>query len=414
MEIISDDLKYNLINLKQIVFEVTDSCNLRCKYCAYANLYKGYDKRENIKFPYQNAVKIIDYLYNFWKENVCIGNSSPLTIGFYGGEPLLNILFIKQVIAYTKSLPPIGKKFFYNMTSNAILLDKYMDFLVENKFQLLISLDGDKEGQSYRVDASGKNSFDRVFANVQLLKDKYPTYFEHYVNFNSVLHNRNNVEQIYKFIKKHFDKEPSISTLNTSGIRKEKIKEFNETYQNVTDSIAQASNCEALINEMFIKSPQTASLLDDIHYRSGNVFDNYNEIFINKKYVPVYPTGTCIPFLKKMFVTVKGKILQCERINHEFALGQITDSGVELDLEQVALKHNKYVSTYQKQCSVCALNSNCIQCVYQINDIHETTTKCPSFCSQASFDKYIENSMEHLDKHPELYNRILKETVIRI
>jgi hypothetical protein len=26
----------NIINLKQIVFEVTDACNLKCKYCGYA------------------------------------------------------------------------------------------------------------------------------------------------------------------------------------------------------------------------------------------------------------------------------------------------------------------------------------------------------------------------------------------
>lgn len=73
------------------------------------------------------------------------------------------------------------------MTTNAILLDRYMDFLAENEFRLLISLDGDEKGQSYRVDTKGKNSFDKVLANIQLLRSKYPSYFEHYVMFNSVL-----------------------------------------------------------------------------------------------------------------------------------------------------------------------------------------------------------------------------------
>lgn len=41
-----NDIEQNLINLKQLVFEVTDACNLRCKYCGYADLYEGYDKRE--------------------------------------------------------------------------------------------------------------------------------------------------------------------------------------------------------------------------------------------------------------------------------------------------------------------------------------------------------------------------------
>ncbi len=31
-------VRYNLINLRQLVFEVTDACNLNCKYCAYSDL----------------------------------------------------------------------------------------------------------------------------------------------------------------------------------------------------------------------------------------------------------------------------------------------------------------------------------------------------------------------------------------
>lgn len=47
-----EDIEQNLINLRQLIFEVTDSCNLRCKYCGYADLYEGYDKRENKKLPF--------------------------------------------------------------------------------------------------------------------------------------------------------------------------------------------------------------------------------------------------------------------------------------------------------------------------------------------------------------------------
>ena len=157
------EIEYNLMNLKQLIFEVTDACNLRCKYCGYADLYEGYDQRENLKFPFQKAKLIIDYLYEYWKKQYCADVNNPISISFYGGEPLLNVPFIKQVIDYLESLNPIGKKFHYNMTTNAMLLDKYMDFLVEKEFRLLISLDGDEKGQSYRVDAKGQNSFNKVF-----------------------------------------------------------------------------------------------------------------------------------------------------------------------------------------------------------------------------------------------------------
>ena len=65
------EIEYNLMNLKQLIFEVTDACNLRCKYCGYADLYEGYDQRENLKFPFQKAKLIIDYLYEYWKKQYC-------------------------------------------------------------------------------------------------------------------------------------------------------------------------------------------------------------------------------------------------------------------------------------------------------------------------------------------------------
>lgn len=407
------DIEYSLANLKQLVFEVTDACNLRCKYCAYADLYEGYDQRENLKLPFQKAKLIIDYLYEYWEKRYCIEVNDPITIGFYGGEPLLNVPFIQQVINYIESLNPIGKKFHYNMTTNAILLDRYMDFLAENEFRLLISLDGDEKGQSYRVDTKGKNSFDKVLANIQLLRSKYPSYFEHYVMFNSVLHNRNEVESTYRFIKDKFGKEPMISPLNNSGVHKDKLQEFYQAYQNVATSIQKANNCEALKNELFIKSPETGALVNYIYHHTGNVFNDYNDLLLGREGSSFPPSGTCIPFSKKMFITVKGRILQCEKIDHEFALGQITNKKVELNLEQAARQHNKYTFRYMNQCKTCAAKQLCTQCVYQIDDIHDKTSKCYSYYSATQHEKQKEYYMDHLDKHPELYNRILKEVVVR-
>ena len=233
------------------------------------------------------------------------GTMEPVTISFYGGEPLLNVPFIQQVIEYIESMPFVGKKFFFNMTTNAILLDRHMDFLQEKDFHLLISLDGDEKGHSYRVDVSGKNSFQRVFGNIKLLQNRYPDYFNRYVMFNAVLHNRNSVERIFHFIKENFNKEPYIAPLNDSGIKSEKLEEFKRTYRNYSESIQQATNCESLKSELFIKTPETDSVLKYLYYISGNVFFRYNGFLLQKKNIQLPPTGTCIPFSKKMLITVK-------------------------------------------------------------------------------------------------------------
>ena len=129
-----------------MVFEVTDSCNLHCKYCAYAEMYDGYDQRTNMNLPFSKAKLIIDYLQDIWKKNYYLDMEKKVSIGFYGGEPLLNMDFVKQTIAYSETLPYTGRVFSYNITTNAMLLDRYMDYLVEKDFSLLISLDGDEQG----------------------------------------------------------------------------------------------------------------------------------------------------------------------------------------------------------------------------------------------------------------------------
>lgn len=273
------------------------------------------------------------------------------------------------------------------MTTNAVLLDRYMDFLVEKEFRLLISLDGDKEGQSYRVDAAGKNSFDRVYQNILTLKERYPDYYKRFVRFNSVLHNRNSVESTFRFIKDNLGKDTRISLLNDSGIRKEKVEEFYQTYRNISESLKQATNCEALENEIFLNNPWVSSIIYYIRAYSGNLYSDYNNLLLNKKELLRYPTGTCIPFPKKMFVTVKGRILQCERINHEFALGQVTEEGVELDLEEAARRFNGYIFKYEKQCKRCGYTKGCSQCVFQIDDINSETTVCKSFCSSEQVEE---------------------------
>ena len=40
-----ESIRNQIANSRQIVLEVTDMCNLKCKYCGYGELYEGYDPR---------------------------------------------------------------------------------------------------------------------------------------------------------------------------------------------------------------------------------------------------------------------------------------------------------------------------------------------------------------------------------
>ena len=93
-----EDLKYHLANLKQLVFEVTDKCNLNCTYCAYGHLYTNYDTRLNRDLSFEEGKEVIDYILSYDKSEFNNLSGIPLTVSFYGGEPLMNFAFVKKMV----------------------------------------------------------------------------------------------------------------------------------------------------------------------------------------------------------------------------------------------------------------------------------------------------------------------------
>ena len=47
--------------IKQLILQVTQECNLRCKYCVYSGEYKGFRKHSNHRMSFETAKKAIDF-----------------------------------------------------------------------------------------------------------------------------------------------------------------------------------------------------------------------------------------------------------------------------------------------------------------------------------------------------------------
>lgn len=409
--ITSEHILSNLANLPQLVFEVTDACNLKCKYCAYGEFYGDFDKREDKMLPVSKAIRLIEYLNQHWNSERNTSANSFMYISFYGGEPLMNFNFIKEVVEYVETrLHCPRKKIKFSMTTNAILLHRYMDYLVEHDFNILISLDGNKENDSYRVDHNDNSSFERVVRNVDLLHDKYPDFFDKNVNFNSVFHNRSTVEEVYRFFKDKYNKVPTISELNNSGIRPDKIEEFNRTYRNSEESLRQSEHYEEIEKDLFIGTSSYKSLALYLHQYSGNYYRDYTDLLFDKEHLKYIPTGTCLPFAKKMFVTVNGKILPCERIGHQFGLGQVTETNVELEAEEIARKYNGYYQKMENQCSHCKNRLSCIQCLFNLKDI-EKMPVCYGFMNDAMMEQFKQQQLQFMRNHPKVYREIMEKVI---
>jgi uncharacterized protein len=410
-KLLTEDVEYTLANLSQITFEITDACNLKCKYCAYGDFYNDFDERHNSMLSIEKGKRLITYLSGYWNSYSNNAKTAHTYISFYGGEPLLNISFIKEMVSFIKSLP-INRKFSFTMTTNGILLDKYIDYLVENKFDLLISLDGNESNNGYRITHSQKGSFNKVFGNIFLIKEKYPEYFKNNVNFNSVLHNKNSISDIYNFFKQNFDKIPSVGELNNSGIKPEMKQKFENAYVNTRESLKHAKDHIKIEKDMFVKSVTYKKTVDFLHWFGGSTFTDYNELLFGSSSCRKVPTGTCLPFSKKMFVTVNGKILACEKIAHRYELGRVTDQAVQLDFKQIVDKYDKWYKILKKQCSNCYRQNSCIQCIFQIDEL-ENNPKCNGYTTKKDFVRYLGNKLYFLEEHSGDYTKLMKEVKIR-
>ena len=398
-------------NLSQLTFEVTDACNLCCKYCGYGEYYDGYDTREDKFLSLEQAIAILEYMAEKWSSKYSSSYKKNTYISFYGGEPLMNIKFIKEVVAWINCRNISHCQFVFTMTTNAILLNKHIDFLVEHNFKILVSLDGNEYNNSYRVDKQGKNSFEKIMRNLSFVKEKYPDFFSKNITFNSVLHDRSSHDAIFRFFKETFDKLPSIAEINPMNIKSDKIEEFSKVFKSKIDSISQSNSKEALQQELFMNDTQINNLCTYIHWHSGNVFKTYNDLLTSEKNKQWIPTGTCLPFEKKMFVTVNGKILPCERISHEYALGSIENGKVLLDFEAIAQKYNVWYEQYIPQCTDCYADHTCKQCMFY-NPHLNTTCVCPHIMNKIEFDRYVKNQYAFLAENPYLYREIMEKVIL--
>lgn len=396
-----------LINLRQLVFEVTTKCNLNCTYCGYGSLYNMRTHQDQTNMSFIIAKQLIDYLYSLWSNHKIDYDIRNTFIGFYGGEPLLNFDFIRSVISYLENLPIDRRQFTYTMTTNALLLNKYQDFLVDKKFHIIISLDGDKEAHSYRIDRFGQNSFNRVFENIKKLQIKYPNYFKKYVSFNSVLTNRSDLRRVKDFIQKEFEKDPMISEVNDFGIQDNQKEKFEEIYRSINKDLSGKSPEEVLEIVDFEKNPTNKIAYIILKNFSHNCFRSYNELLPQKE-CKIFPTGTCFPFDKKLFVTAKGDLLPCERINQKYSLGYVSEDGVHINFDEIAKKYTDYYKRVFRRCKECYAKPICEQCMFYIHDL-DNNPSCPNFLTKQKYDELLASHLTYLFKNPKVYQRIMKE-----
>lgn len=146
--------------VKALCLNVAHDCNLRCTYCfASKGDYQG--KRELMSKEAGRAA--VDFLV------ASSGTLRNLEIDFFGGEPLMAIDTVKEVVSYSRSLEKgTGKTFHFTITTNGMLLtDENILYLHENMDNIVLSIDGRKEiNDAIRVKADGSGSYDQIVGKI--------------------------------------------------------------------------------------------------------------------------------------------------------------------------------------------------------------------------------------------------------
>lgn len=371
------DIIKSLVRTTQIVIELTEKCNLDCTYCCYGDLYNN-TSRNKKKNDSNSAITYLETLLNLKKEYLNSNIFESLVITFYGGEPLLNMNTIVNAVELISKIASPKSKIQYTITTNAVLIDKYIDFLIENDFKIYISLDGSRFQDEYRKFPNGTNSFDIVESNILLIQRKFPTFFKENIFFLTVLHNKNNILDVCDYFGK-YDKFPSFSPLSKENLRVEKKTKFTEMSQLHTYSMRDIQIIKKkypiIYNMYFNNQHRINSLLNP------DLVDNVTDLLNDD--LTIYPGGSCFLFENRVFVAIDGRLFLCEKSDRQFCFGKIHNGNIFIYRKRINDYYQTISSVFRQKCVNCYKKSVCDKCYFQ-----ESENICEGHCLQGLSDIY--------------------------
>lgn len=141
--------------LLHLIIIPTYSCNFDCSYC-YENknsFFMNTETVNSIKLHIENNIEFYDSIFIEW----------------FGGEPLLAISYIEEIMSFVKSINKKSKKLYSHITTNGSLLSlenakKLYDLGIDS---YTVTIDGVSEyHDKYRYFRGGKPSYSVIIKNL--------------------------------------------------------------------------------------------------------------------------------------------------------------------------------------------------------------------------------------------------------
>jgi uncharacterized protein len=343
----------------QIILNLTEDCNLRCKYCYFSEAYDYSRNRTSLMMSVETGIKALDVFFDLIRPYArkFLGRSIALT--FYGGEPLLNLTTLKQLVDYSLANAPLPVSL--NITTNGVAMnDEVMDYLVANNFAIAVSLDGSKENHNRnRILADGDGSFDVILRNLKRFCEKYPTYER--ILLLSCYDIRTDLEANIEFFERN-NYLPHLSFINAISLRNTKYyKQFTrEDFVRFREQNIDLWKRYILLKKEGKYIP--AYLRSYCEQPLGGVI--FRNMVLDKRGNMLPYTGTCLPGTK-ISVRADGTFDICERVNQTLSIGNVEKG---LDLSAIKKIIRLYNDSVSKECSDCLVKKACMLCFAQCNE----------------------------------------------
>ena len=339
-----------------LILNITEQCNLRCKYCAYSGAYVYNRTHSNKRMNRDTAYKAVNWY---------LGHSerSEYHFGFYGGEPLLSFPLIREIVDFVKE--KTGDHSEFNITTNGTLLnDKVCRFLIDQNIHVLISLDGPAEVHDrYRNNSKNQGTFSIVWDGISRLWNMNRDFFEKNVLFNMVLAPPQRIKEIQDFILANPDvfRKNSITISSLNPQPSNVMEHMGISNQDCLDTEGQAN----WIRQKYIQELTESACPDEFtsaYYNRQFVFIHQRSMTTMAKTVASH--GQCIPGGRKCFISSDGKMYMCERVNYSRQIGSV-ETGIDRSaVEQLLREYNDF---FKNKCSDCWAVRLCQKCYNNVS-----------------------------------------------
>lgn len=302
-----------------VKIHVSNTCNLRCKYC-YAK--GGNYGTDSMLMNEKTAIKVVDFLKTEKKfENIEY-------ITFFGGEPLLNCDIIEYICENTKDM---NVKYLLQ-TNGTIVNSNIIRILKKYHIILTVSLDGPQYINDFnRIDMGGKGTYEKIVNNINVMR-------ENDINVRAI-----EATLSREFIGKYSKKEIADYIYGITGAKLIKVE---------YDMSVQAKECDeellVEIEHFFEQCVNGKYIVDNDAYR-------ILKIFLSRQYSDyICPAGNSV-----ITIDVQGNVFPCQ-----FFVGLAQQKIDGVNNKKIMFNNMASIQkSRREECRNCSARRTCSLCI---------------------------------------------------